>query len=288
MPPKKSLPLPLVKVSATFVFCKEGGKAAPFIQDPIDLSKLLDATYPNDYDELVENLQLIVEDPNSDLFFQRDSKNLYSFDQASLQNGAVYARKSKKDPNQTKATTSKLQPIQTSEMFKQHVFEVSECVLKEQSFAARRSRSKKKKNTQISHFDVELCIVLIKTKIVNKPAARSARTSGLDSGSQSSELPSTISTSNRGKRKRDQPFSFQARKISILLFAPIETQQRKSTTITGVPSGKTNKEVSYDLEPFITTVCQSDDASASSSAESESDDGVCTYLLILLLNDPYL
>jgi len=240
MPPKKPPPLALVKVSATFVFCKEGGKAALYIEDPIDLSKLLDATYPNYYEDMVENLQLIVEDPNFDLFFQRDSKNLYSFDQASLQNGAVYARKSKKDPNQTKATTSKLQPIQTSEMFKQHVFEVSECVLKEKSFVARCSRStkkkSKKKDTQISHFDVELCIVLIKMQIVvNKPAARSARTSGFDSSSQSSELPSTISTSNRGKRKRDQPFSFQARKISISLFAPIETQQRKSTTITGVP-----------------------------------------------------
>jgi len=54
------------------------------------------------------------------------------------------------------------------------------------------------------------------------------------------------------KRKQvPSPFSFSATKICISLHAPIETIQNQAGTVTGVPSGNSNKEVVYDLSSLI-------------------------------------
>ena len=39
--------------------------------------------------------------------------------------------------------------------------------------------------------------------------------------------------------------------MCISLFAPNETQQKKTNAVTGVPSEKTNKEISFNLTPYI-------------------------------------
>jgi len=44
---------------------------------------------------------------------------------------------------------------------------------------------------------------------------------------------------------------FPVRSICILMYAPIERVHKKSGIITGVPSGRTNKEFAYDLEKNI-------------------------------------
>lgn len=53
------------------------------------------------------------------------------------------------------------------------------------------------------------------------------------------------------KRKSPELFVFQVHQLCISMFAQIETQQRKSSVGTGVPAGKTNKEIIYSLLPFI-------------------------------------
>ena len=53
------------------------------------------------------------------------------------------------------------------------------------------------------------------------------------------------------KQKVSSPFVFQASKIGITLYAPIETIQKKKTVTIDVLSGKTNKELIFDLSPFI-------------------------------------
>lgn len=58
--------------------------------------------------------------------------------------------------------------------------------------------------------------------------------------------------SSTHKRKLPpQYFTFAGRTISILVFAPIETMKKKNGVTTDVPTGKTNKEVSCDLAPYM-------------------------------------
>ena len=56
---------------------------------------------------------------------------------------------------------------------------------------------------------------------------------------------------NRLKRKTPLPFTFQENSLCILLHAPIETQEMKTSVVTGVPVGKLSKELMYDLGNFI-------------------------------------
>lgn len=53
------------------------------------------------------------------------------------------------------------------------------------------------------------------------------------------------------KRKAPDTYEFKARSISICLYAPIETRHRKNNYTTGVPKGKTTKDIQYELERFI-------------------------------------
>ena len=66
-----------------------------------------------------------------------------------------------------------------------------------------------------------------------------------------STITNSAHTTASSKRKKPSNFTFPARKLSIVLYAPIETMEKNFFTITGVSSGKTNKEFVFDLDPFI-------------------------------------
>lgn len=53
-------------------------------------------------------------------------------------------------------------------------------------------------------------------------------------------------------------------------FAPIETMHKQTSVVTGVPSGRMNKEVVYELSTFIGD--NNDDTSNSSTLSSGSND----------------
>ena len=57
----------------------------------------------------------------------------------------------------------------------------------------------------------------------------------------------------------------------VVLSAQIETQKKKHSISTGVPSGKTSEEFTYDLEEFVTRNDSNDDIrNKESSDESEN------------------
>ena len=58
--------------------------------------------------------------------------------------------------------------------------------------------------------------------------------------------------------------------MSITLFGPIEIQMKKKSVVTGVPSGKTNKYMLFDLHPHF--IRGGDDESNSSGPSNDDDD----------------
>ena len=66
-----------------------------------------------------------------------------------------------------------------------------------------------------------------------------------------------------------QPFTFAAKELSITFSAPIETMKQKNGVTTGVPKGKTNKELSYDLTPFI--MGRNHDSASENDEESDNN-----------------
>ena len=120
----------------------------------------------------------------------------------------------------------------------------------------------------VKSYTVKLCIVIIKEKI--KKAAVSVPTSvSVTFGGEK-----TAVTSNSGsgggtigqKRKAPLPFIFLTTKLCISLHAPIETQEKQTVVITCVPAGKTNKEMTYDLSPFV--IGRKDDGGDTTSNKS--------------------
>jgi len=91
-----------------------------------------------------------------------------------------------------------------------------------------------------------------------------------DSNAQDTETTPTISTEHTqtSKRRKVPPvFKFKAKSLCISLHAPIETHHRKNKTTTGVPSGKTNKDVQYDLDRYILSSLDQDGNASVSSCE---------------------
>ena len=276
---------PKVHLSVTFAPTKSGSNPNIMIQNPIDLTELVGMFYPEEFVRLKQSLSDCVEDEAYDLFFHKDNKNNYYFDDGTFQHGAIYVRKEKKeegDNNKTKDTASRLVAIQNAVEFEKHVEEVVDVVY-------RPARSKLNKMPKVDHYNVQLCVVIVKEKI-QKPSK------GLSSSRQSTACPPVSSitasesdisnigeeraskstpqlsteTSSR-KRKERQPFTFKARNLSICLHAPIETMQKKNVTVTCVPKGKTNKDIHYSLSNYIAkrtsnvSVFDSDDESNENS-----------------------
>ena len=191
-----------------------------------------------------DRLESIVDDTEQGLFFHKDSHHKYTLDESSLQNGAIYGLKQrrKSDSNlASKTTAGKLKPIGSDAEFESHIHDVAEVVYQR---CGRRNRLKR-----VNAYIVELCVVLIREKVKVVAPARSVTCAPVGLFDR---LDAMASTSVGGqKRKSPLPYTFPANKMSITLFGPIETQKRKNSVVTGVPSGKTNKDILFDLHPYI-------------------------------------
>ena len=124
----------------------------------------------------------------------------------------------------------------------------------------------------------DLCVLLVKEKIKKVVPTTAITFDGNKDDDETFTTSLTGSTEkNASKRKRKAPshFTFKADKLSISLFAPIETQHKKNSTTTGVPHGKTNKELFYDLRKFIIggkQVTSDVDSNSSATSNKEYDD----------------
>ena len=67
------------------------------------------------------------------------------------------------------------------------------------------------------------------------------------------------------------PFKSKANSICISLYAPIDIIEKKAGVTTGVPFGKTIKEIPYDLSGFIE---RDDDNTNSASLSVDDEDEV--------------
>ena len=176
-----------------------------------------------------------------------------------FENGAIYGpkepRNEDEDPN-NKVTASKLRPIRDPDHFESHILNVSDIVCQ--------PKRRKSKHAKVEYYVTDLCIILCRQKIkkVRLPKRKEPATAtpvpvypiAILDGDADCTVVSTITNSantTSSKRKKTNSFKFPARKLSISLFAPIETQVKRNKTITGVPSGKTNKEIIFDLDPYI-------------------------------------
>lgn len=90
-----------------------------------------------------------------------------------------------------------------------------------------------------------------------KPKAAPTRTIECNFGDTGGDTTTTSigepgsGISSQKRKAAQSSYEFPASKTCISLYAPIETHQKKNKITTGVPSGKTNKDVTYNLAPFI-------------------------------------
>ena len=98
-------------------------------------------------------------------------------------------------------------------------------------------------------YTVELCVDLIREKVKKAKATGYIPATSFFCNSGASDGTITTSSSGGGTKIKaaPQPFSFPVSKIGIFLHVPIETHQKKDLTKTGVPSGKTIKEMCTTL-----------------------------------------
>ena len=263
---------PQVHVSVTFVTTKNVNKVQLMIQNPIDLTEQIGTYRLTDFDALKVAIDDVVRDPIYGLFFHHDEKHIHSFDESPFQFGAIYARREKKEEGEKagkKITASRLTPIQTATQFEEHIKDVGEIVYQRQT----KKRGRNKKATKkIDHYVLELCVIVLKKKkpALPKPTKEATTcvpptttimTSTLsltdestinDDVEASESLVDHTTTQQTKKRKAPDAFKFKARKLSVCLHAPIETMQKKNgVKTTTVPTGKTVKDVVYNLDDYI-------------------------------------
>ena len=235
---------------------KAGKSPSVVIDRPIDISELVGEICCKGYDLFKYRLAEIVEDKGNGFWFQKDDGHVYRFDESALPNGGIFGLKDRRaedsDP-MAKLTASKLVPIMSARDFERNI-----------TLAAAvkyRLGGNRRKVRKPEEYTVELCIVLIRERVVvvrkTKPKAAVAPATSITcnsttDGTIAPSLTGAGSTLSGSKRKvPPPPFTFQASSISISLFAPIETMQKKAAAKTGVPPGKTIKELTYELRPFI-------------------------------------
>ena len=116
------------------------------------------------------------------------------------------------------------------------------------------AKKKKKKRGKLIGFKVALCVILLKE---NVPLKKVMTKDGSSRTRNSVGEDSQLKSSSGKKRKRSQPFVFPARKLCVMLHAPLQTSVKKSrgmaetTRCTGVQKGKTVVEFVYDMNAWI-------------------------------------
>ena len=276
------MPRARVFVKATFVSTKAAKTPSVVIERPDDISELVGDICCKGYDLLKYRLAEIVKDTTNSFWFQKDETYLYTFDESSLPNGGIYGMKERRSEDSdlaAKLTASKLIPLKCARDFDRNV--TSAATVKYRLGGRRKVRKPE-------HYTVELCVVLIREK--RKKVAPVS----------SIVCPSTATLSSRtGGQKRKSPppaFTFQAKKVCITLFAPIETEKKKTGVRTGVPPGKTSKELMFDLGTFIVGGVDDDSDDSSPSLDDADDNGderfddtltlsfFCKELMVLAMN----
>ena len=216
-------------MSAYFCEVKDGSDPSSLmIENPIDLSDWIGMFVAKDFEQLQAKLVSLVSDKKYNLYFHHKSQFNYHFNPSQFQHGAIYTGKKKldeKEPKDKKVTASQLGLIQTACWFEKHVKEVADVVY--------RKKTRKQKNARIHHYNVQLCIIIVKQKVPKQKSAPSniviSSLLSTDSTTPSIEEDNagTSSIPNIKKRKSRDVFKFKARSICIALHVSIQLFQKR-------------------------------------------------------------
>ena len=248
------------------------------IQDPYDLTDDIGEFELCQFSKVKDALEEVVEDRSHDFYFHHDPKHKYSFDERPFQSGAIYGRKQKRKEGEnegSKVTAGRLAPIKSTSQFEEHVKKVATVVEKRKASSSK--KSKRTNKPRIDHYLLELCVVVLKEKITKTsipsvPDTLLACSSSVFSNIDEDNITPTVSSEEPPTKKKKTVYKFKATSLSICLHAPIETFYRKSATTTGVPSGRTTKDVNYDLKRFILPDLENESDSDSVSSDNAIDD----------------
>ena len=260
------MPRARVYIRATFVSTKAAKAPYVYIDRPSDISELAGEINVKAYEELKTRISEIVNNSDNGLYFHKDEDHIYRFDETALPNGGIYGLKDRRASpgDMSRITASKLVPIKSASDFERNCDTSGQI---EYRLSGRSGRKMRKP----SEYTIELCIVLIKERVKRTVSAPASAIVCPAEGELSLSLNSSSGRSSGTKRKSaPPPFTFKATKLCISLYAPIETLEKKAGITTGVPSGKTMKEVSYDLSGNIVR----EDDSNSVSGSIDGDDSV--------------
>ena len=222
------------------------------IQNPVDLTEDIGTYFVDGFSDLKDAISDVAKDRLYDLWFHKDQSHTYKFDDSAFSGGSIYARSKKRKERETdklKVTASRLEPITTVGDFKKHVETIADAEYKRQTKATAKANSgsadktKKATKKRVDHYRVQLCIIFVKEKVKKTKSSTSSSvpppiitTSSNSTLSHSGDIsivnestttpPFTNDEISSKKRKSREPFRFPARKIRIILHAPIETSQQ--------------------------------------------------------------
>ena len=250
MAKRKTKSNPPVFISATFVAAKNGSKPSLSIHNPVDLTDSIGTFQPEDFVDLKDAISDIVKDRLYNLWFHKDKNHSYQFDDTAFSEGSIFvmAKKRKEgESDKTKITASRLVSINSPQEFEKHVKTVADTVCRRPSKPSRRNNNPTK--PRVEHYNVQLCVALVKEKVKKVAKATSApppppvqtivtssnsssnssTSSNIHEINDSSTPPTTeeaINTTSKKRKSRD-PYKFPARSIRLILHAPIETTIKK-------------------------------------------------------------
>lgn len=222
------------------------------IESPIDMHEKIGVVHS--LDGFVKQLQefLACKDDTGDtngFFFHTSSEYNYTFSLMGYSAGCLFGMRAKRDKVDGNGVVkkAKLMLIRTQEDF-------DLCVKKSGVFVPlTKSKSGRKvaKTGRIDHIDLELAVVLRRTKV--KKTKVSAAPKGKRSASSVSLLTST-SSSKRKKKERNDPNKVKVRTLDIEIYAPLEKHEKKNESYLAPIRGSDVKfNVKYSLEQFIDT-----------------------------------
>ena len=112
-----------ISVRVTFVSAKRGSNPYPRIESPIDITEHLCDIKIKDFVELKNQIGILVDDTDYQLYFHKDTAHKYEFDESSFPNGAIYGLRELRDINDgnKKMTAKKLVALETASDFEKNV-----------------------------------------------------------------------------------------------------------------------------------------------------------------------
>ena len=148
-----------ISVRVTFVSAKRGSNPNPRIESPIDITQHLSNIKIKDFVKLNNQIGILVEDVEYELYFHKDTTHKYEFDESLFPNGDIYGVHELWDIHNgnKKMTAKKLVALETESNFAKSVRTLAVKLYKR---SGQNNRLKK-----LDGYIFDLCVLLVNEKI---------------------------------------------------------------------------------------------------------------------------